>query len=509
MQQPLIHNTQIFTRAGQMISKKTSSFDSLGLNSCILKALQHLGYETPTPIQEKSIPILLAGHDLLGQAQTGTGKTAAFALPLLEKIDLRDRTPQVLVLTPTRELAIQVAEAFQAYARNMDSFHILPIYGGQSMHNQLTRLRRGPQVVVGTPGRIMDHIRRKSLKLENLKALVLDEADEMLNMGFIEDVEWILEHAPEQRQIALFSATMPPAIRKVARKYLQEAHEVQIESRTRTIEATSQYFWLVSGLNKLDALTRILEVEDFDAALIFVRTKTATVELAEKLEARGHSSAALNGDLSQDLRERTVQRMKNGELDIIVATDVAARGLHVDRISHVINYDIPHDAEAYVHRIGRTGRAGRSGKAILFVSPRETRLLRTIEKMTRQAIEPLKLPSKKELADRRIQRFKQNVSDILDTGDVTFFLPIVEQLVFEHDTSAANIAAALCCIVQNDKPFAVKESSAEEAYSDETLKTTKSKSARNKPTSVDKRRSDNNYSTKRAKGKRHKSKRRG
>ncbi len=439
------------------ISPTPQTFEQLGIIAPLVEVLREIGYETPTAIQSASIPILLSGRDLLGQAQTGTGKTAAFALPLLSTIDLRLRAPQILVLTPTRELTIQVAEAFQSYARRLESFHVLPIYGGQSMPSQLRQLKRGPQVVVGTPGRLMDHLRRQTLDLTSLKALVLDEADEMLNMGFVDDIESIFEHAPAEKQVALFSATMPTAIRKVAGTYLRDAQEIKIASRTSTVEKTSQYYWLVTGLHKLDALTRILEVEEFDAALIFVRTKTATVELAEKLEARGHACAALNGDLSQELRERTINALKKGEIDLIVATDVAARGLDVERISHVINFDIPHDTEAYVHRIGRTGRAGRSGKAISFVAPRERRLLSAIERTTRQPIEPFRLPTRNEVSQKRIQRFKDQIREALVGSDLSFYAPIVQQLSVEHETTDLQVAAALCYLMQREAPFVLEE----------------------------------------------------
>ena len=412
-------------------------FDQLGLSAPLLQALQAVGYETPSPIQAACIPHLLAGRDLLGEAQTGTGKTAAFALPLLHKLDLADKRPQVLVLTPTRELAIQVAEAFQSYARNLPDFHVLPIYGGQSMVVQLRQLQRGAHVVVGTPGRVMDHLERKSLSLASLRSLVLDEADEMLRMGFIDDVEWILEHTPAERQTALFSATMPAVIRRVAHKHLREPQEIKVKSATSTVVTTRQRYWQVSGLHKLDALTRILETEDdLDAAIVFVRTKTSTVELAEKLQARGYGAAALNGDMVQALRERTVEQLKNKSLDIVIATDVAARGLDVPRISHVINYDIPHDTEAYVHRIGRTGRAGRTGNAILFVAPREKRMLRMIEGATRQPIEPMQMPSMEAVANRRVAQFKQEVVDIIESQDLTFFEDVVGQIGSEKNIDA-------------------------------------------------------------------------
>ncbi|HEV8077933.1 MAG TPA: DEAD/DEAH box helicase, partial [Marinobacter sp.] len=349
------------------------TFSEMALSAPVLKAVIDIGYEQPSPIQAAAIPALLAGKDIVGLAQTGTGKTAAFALPMLSTIDVSKKHTQALVLAPTRELAIQVAEALQSYACNLPGFHVLPLYGGQEMRGQLRQLQRGAQVIVGTPGRVMDHLRRGSLDLSKLSQLVLDEADEMLRMGFIDDVAWILEHTPKTRQTALFSATMPKEIRRVAQTHLNNPEEIRIEGESKTGENIEQCYWMVSGTHKLDALTRILAVEDFDGIIMFVRTKTATVELAEKLEARGYSAAAINGDMNQQLRERTIDRLKKNQLDILVATDVAARGIDVDRISHVINYDIPYDSEAYVHRIGRTGRDGRSGKAILFVAPREKR----------------------------------------------------------------------------------------------------------------------------------------
>ena len=362
------------------------TFRDLALSDSILETLASLGYETPSPIQAAIIPHIMEGRDVLGQAQTGTGKTAAFALPLLQKIDLKATKPQVLVLAPTRELAIQVAEAFQKYAEHLPNFHVLPIYGGQSYGPQLSALRRGVQVIVGTPGRVIDHLEKNSLDLSQLKTLVLDEADEMLRMGFIDDVENIIKRSPETRQVALFSATMPSAIRRIAQKYLKNPVEIQIESKTRTADNIRQRFWQVSGMHKLDALTRILEVEPFDAMIVFARTKLATDELAQKLKARGFSAAAINGDINQQQRERTIGQLKDGGIDILVATDVAARGLDVDRISHVVNYDVPYDTESYVHRIGRTGRAGRSGEAILFLAPRERNMLRSIERATNQPI---------------------------------------------------------------------------------------------------------------------------
>jgi ATP-dependent RNA helicase DeaD len=430
-----------------------AGFDELALAAPLLQATREVGYEAPSPIQAEAIPPLLEGRDLLGQAQTGTGKTAAFALPLLSRLDLAKKQPQVLVLTPTRELAIQVAEAFQTYARHLKGFHIVPIYGGQAVGIQLHALKRGVHVVVGTPGRVMDHLRRKTLHLENLQALVLDEADEMLNMGFLDDVEWILEHTPESRQIALFSATMPREIRKVAQRYLQDPVEVKIQSKTSTLETTTQRYWQVTGTHKLDALTRILEVEPFDAMLIFVRTKNATVELAEKLEARGYSCAPLNGDIAQKMREKTIDRLKRKSIDILVATDVAARGLNVERISHVLNYDIPYDTEAYVHRIGRTGRAGAKGEAILFVAPRERRMLRTIERATRQPITEMQLPTRKDVANRRIDQFKQKITDTIEAQDLKFFTEVIGQYQQEHNIETQEIAAALTYLLQKERPL--------------------------------------------------------
>nr|CAA6808942.1 MAG: DEAD-box ATP-dependent RNA helicase CshA (EC [uncultured Thiotrichaceae bacterium] len=431
-------------------------FNDLALAEPILQAIREVGYETPSPIQAESIPPLLEGHDLLGQAQTGTGKTAAFALPLLSKVDLSKRHPQILVLAPTRELAIQVAEAMQTYARHLRGFHILPIYGGQSMGQQLRQLDRGVHVIVGTPGRVLDHLGRKSLKLDGLQAVVLDEADEMLRMGFIDDVDEILSHTPSKRQVALFSATMPAPIRRIAMRHLNEPVEIKIATKTSTVESITQRYWMVRGVHKLDALTRILEVTDFDAMIIFVRTKVLTEELAEKLEARGFSSAALNGDLNQQQRERTVERLKQSKLDIIVATDVAARGLDVPRISHVFNYDIPHDTESYVHRIGRTGRAGRSGEAILFVAPREKRMLYSIERATNQKIEPMQLPTKNEIVGHRIDQFKKNLDEVRRTEKLSFFRDLIQQYQTENELELEDVVAALAYMAQKDQPLQPK-----------------------------------------------------
>ncbi len=440
-----------------MTTDKVTAFNQLALKKPLLLALDEVGYETPSPIQAQTIPLLLEGKDVLGQAQTGTGKTAAFALPILSNLDLKQKDPQILVLTPTRELAIQVAEAFQKYATHMKGFHVLPVYGGQDYRGQIRALKRGVHVVVGTPGRVMDHMRRGTLKLANLSTLVLDEGDEMLRMGFIDDVEWILEQAPSDRQIALFSATLPQQIRRIATRYLNEPVEITIKVKTTTADGIRQRFWPVSGVHKLDALTRILEAEPFDGMLIFVRTKTATVELSKKLEARGYASTPLNGDIAQNQRERTIEHLKKGKLDIIVATDVAARGLDVERISHVVNYDIPNDTEAYVHRIGRTGRFGRQGDAILFVTPREKRMLHAIEKATRKKIEIMDLPSTELINDKRIARFKQRITDTLATEELGLFSQLIEQYQQEHNVPAVEIAAALAQLFQGDIPLLLKK----------------------------------------------------
>ena len=431
----------------------SNEFLSLGISAPVLKAVQNLGYEQPSPIQAQSIPVLLSGKNLLGTAQTGTGKTAAFALPLLSNIDEKQKTPQILVLTPTRELAIQVAEAFQSYAKHIKGFHVLPIYGGADIGGQLRGLKRGAQVIVGTPGRILDHLKRKSLNLSQIKSLVLDEADEMLRMGFIDDVETILSKTPEESQRALFSATMPAPIKRVADKYLGDAEQVRIKSKTQTVERIQQQYVTVKAHQKMDALTRVLEVEQFDGMIIFVRTKSSTLNIAERLEARGFSSAALNGDLTQALRERTIGKLKRGQIDVVVATDVAARGLDVERISHVINFDIPYDNESYVHRIGRTGRAGREGKAILFITPKETRLLRSIEKTTKSTITPLTMPTNEQVSDQRIQQFTQQLSKTLETPRLDKFREMIVNYVEENDLDMADVAAALTYDNQKERPL--------------------------------------------------------
>ncbi|EGM68660.1 DEAD/DEAH box helicase [Shewanella sp. HN-41] len=433
------------------MSSDERTFRELGLSENLLRALDELGYEKPTPIQSASIDPLMAGKDILGQAQTGTGKTGAFALPLLNKVTSQT-TPQILVLAPTRELAVQVAEAFSSYAKFMKNFHVLPIYGGQSMQQQLNALKRGPQVIVGTPGRVMDHMRRGTLKLDSLKALVLDEADEMLKMGFIDDIEWILEHTPSERQLALFSATMPEQIKRVANQHLRSPVHVRIESSQTTVESIEQRFVQVSQHNKLEALVRVLEVENTEGIIIFVRTRNSCVELAEKLEARGYASSPLHGDMNQQARERAVEQLKRGKLDILIATDVAARGLDVERIGHVVNYDIPYDAEAYVHRIGRTGRAGRTGMAILFVTSREMRMLRTIERSTNSRISPMKIPSPETVAERRLSRLGEQLAETMNT-DLDFMKDAVAQLCQQLEVDTDLLAAALLHQVQQERPL--------------------------------------------------------
>ena len=444
----------------------SANFNSFGLSKELLKVLDEVGYESPSAIQEQCIPHLLNGHDVIGQAQTGTGKTAAFALPLIDRIDISNNQVQLLVLAPTRELAIQVSEAIQTYARHLKGFHVLPIYGGQSYDIQLRPLKRGVHAVVGTPGRVMDHLKRGTLKLNSLKALVLDEADEMLRMGFIDDVKWVMEKLPKERQIALFSATMPDVIRRVAEKFLNTPKIVKVKTKTATAQTISQRYWLVSGVNKLDALTRILEVEEFDALLIFVRTKTATADLAEKLSARGFTAEAINGDIAQRQRERIIQQLKNGKIDILIATDVAARGLDVERISHVVNYDIPQDPESYVHRIGRTGRAGREGKAILFVAPRERRMLKTIERITRQPIDPMQLPSAKIINEQRVVNFKNRITDTLNNQELAIFEELILNYQKEHEIDAFKIASALALMAQGTEPLLLNEKEINQASLD-------------------------------------------
>jgi ATP-dependent RNA helicase DeaD len=434
-----------------------TTFADLNLSAPLQKAIKELGYEAPSPIQAATIPLLMANRDVLGQAQTGTGKTAAFALPILSRLDIKQLAPQALVLAPTRELAIQVAEAFQTYAAHIKGFHVLPIYGGQSYGPQLSALRRGVHVVVGTPGRVIDHIDKGSLDLSQLKTLVLDEADEMLRMGFIDDVEKILQQTPAERQTTLFSATMPAPIKRIAKTYLRDPAEVTVAAKTATAENITQRYWLVAGMQKLDALTRILEAEPFDGMIVFARTKLGTEELATKLQARGFAATAINGDMAQQQRERTIEQLKNGKIDILVATDVAARGLDVERISHVINYDVPSDPESYTHRIGRTGRAGRSGQAILFITPRERGLLKAIERATRQPVAPLTLPTVKAVNDVRIAKFKEQISEALEEGGLDVFRSLIEEYEREQNVPAVDIAAALAKLSRGDIPLLLEK----------------------------------------------------
>lgn len=435
------------------MSKIEISFADLGLSTPILNALTDLGYEKPTPIQTECIPHLLGGRDVLGMAQTGSGKTAAFALPLLHNINTTLAVPQVLVLVPTRELAVQVGEAFSNFSKNIKGVNVIAIYGGQPYGIQLRVLRQGPQVVVGTPGRLLDHLQRSTLDLSNLSGLVLDEADEMLRMGFIEDIENILAQIPAKHQTTLFSATMPEAIRRITRRFMNEPQEVRIQSSVNTRPDISQSYWAVQGIRKNEALVRFLEAEDFDAAIIFVRTKNATLEVAEALERGGYNSAALNGDMNQALREQTLERLKNGRLDILIATDVAARGLDVDRISLVINYDIPMDSESYVHRIGRTGRAGRTGSALLFVENRERRLLRNIERIMKLNIPEVSLPTSDVLRDRRLANFSAKVQIQLKSSDLDQYCALLEKLQPLEGFDMKTLAAALLKIAQGERPL--------------------------------------------------------
>jgi ATP-dependent RNA helicase DeaD len=435
-------------------AREAKTFSELGLDGAVLKALKDVGYETPSAIQAATIPLLLAGRDVVGLAQTGTGKTAAFALPILSRLDVSQKSPQALVLAPTRELALQVCEAFEKYAAHVRGVHVLPVYGGQGYGVQLSALRRGVHIVVGTPGRIMDHLEKGTLDLSELKYLVLDEADEMLKMGFAEDVETILADTPDDKQVALFSATMPAQIRRISKKYLHDPEEITVKNKTTTSANTTQRYLMVSYPQKVDALTRILEVENFEGMIVFVRTKNETETLAEKLRARGYSAMAINGDVAQVQRERTVEQLKSGKLDILVATDVAARGLDVERISHVVNYDIPIDTESYVHRIGRTGRAGRSGAAISFVTPRERRLLDAIEKATRQPLTQMQLPTVEDVNVTRLARFDDAITEALGQADrVALFRDIVGHYVDHHDVPEADVAAALAIVAQGETPL--------------------------------------------------------
>ncbi|MDQ7991768.1 MAG: DEAD/DEAH box helicase [Propionicimonas sp.] len=436
-----------------MDAAEPSGFEGLGLDERLLRTLSDIGYENPSPIQAATIPALLEGRHVVGLAQTGTGKTAAFALPILQRLDPKRKAPQALVLAPTRELALQVCEAFQKYASRLPGIHVLPVYGGQGYGVQLSALARGVHVVVGTPGRIMDHLEKGTLDLTQLRFLVLDEADEMLNMGFAEDVETILADTPADKQVALFSATMPSQIRALSKKYLTDPVEFQVKGKTSTAPNVRHRHLLVSFPQKVDALTRILEVENFEGMIVFVRTKGDTETLAEKLRARGFSAAAINGDVAQAQRERTIGQLKSGKLDILVATDVAARGLDVDRITHVVNFDIPTDTESYVHRVGRTGRAGRSGDAISFVTPRERRLLGAIERATRQSLSPMELPSVEDINATRLSRFDDAITEALAADRLDFFRQVVTHYVNEYDVPEVDVAAALALNLQGDEPM--------------------------------------------------------
>ena len=434
-----------------------NGFEKLDLPDAVVEAVKRVGFEQPSPIQAQTIPLLMQGRDVVGLAQTGTGKTAAFALPVLSQIDPDKRYPQALVLAPTRELALQVSDSFQSFADHLGGVHILPIYGGQAYGIQLSGLRRGAQVIVGTPGRVIDHLEKGSLDISNLEFLVLDEADEMLNMGFQEDVERILEDTPETKQVALFSATMPNAIRRISRDYLNNPEEVTVKSETRTNTNITQRYLFTAHRNKLDAITRILEVTEFEAMIVFVRTKNETEEIAEKLRARGFSAAAINGDIAQQQRERTVDQLRDGRLDILVATDVAARGLDVERISHVLNYDIPNDTESYVHRIGRTGRAGRTGEAILFVTPRERRMLRSIERVTNATIEEMDLPTVDEVNESRKAKFMDSITESLEATDIQVFKTMVREYSAANNVPMDDIAAALATQALAGDEFLMKE----------------------------------------------------
>ena len=461
--EPTLEDAQADTVKPEATEEEGIRFTDLGLDARVQAAIDAVGYEKPSPIQAETIPLLLEGRDVVGLAQTGTGKTAAFALPALSRLaELADingvsKDTQVLVLAPTRELALQVAEAFGSYANQMEDFTVLPVYGGSPYGPQLAGLKRGAQVVVGTPGRVIDHLKKGSLDLSNLQYLVLDEADEMLRMGFAEDVEQILADTPDSKQVALFSATMPKTIRKIAEQYLTDPVEVRVKSKTTTSANIKQRYMQVMHSHKLEAMTRVLEVEDYDGIIVFVRTKKETEELADKLKARGYQAAAINGDIPQNLRERTVDSLRDGRIDILVATDVAARGLDVERISLVVNFDIPHDTESYVHRIGRTGRAGREGAAILFMTPREKYMLRQIEKATRQQVEQMHMPSVEDVNENRKTRFAQQITDTIETEDLSIFREIVDSYVNEHDVEPEEVAAALAVIAQQGRPFFVEE----------------------------------------------------
>ncbi|MEO6019252.1 MAG: DEAD/DEAH box helicase [Knoellia sp.] len=448
-----VSDNSVTPQASEQHEAEQNTFADLGLDERVVKALKDVGYERPSPIQAATIPALLEGRHVVGLAQTGTGKTAAFALPILSRLDLKQKSPQALVLAPTRELALQVCEAFEKYASRMPGVHVLPVYGGQAYGVQLSALRRGVHIVVGTPGRIMDHLEKGTLDLSELRFLVLDEADEMLKMGFAEDVETILADTPSDKHVALFSATMPSQIRRISKKYLTDALEITVERTTETAPNITQRYLFVSYPQKIDALTRILEVENFEGMIVFVRTKNETEMLAEKLRARGFSATAINGDIAQNQRERTVAQLKSGKLDILVATDVAARGLDVERISHVVNYDIPTDTESYVHRIGRTGRAGRSGDAISFVTPREKYLLKAIERATKTTLTEMQLPSVDDINATRLSHFDDRITAALSSNELDAFRDVIAHYVREHNAPEGDVAAALAIVLQGDEPM--------------------------------------------------------
>ncbi|MCE3045827.1 DEAD/DEAH box helicase [Legionella sp. 16cNR16C] len=435
------------------MTNDSTSFASLGLSQALLKALSDMQFQTPSPVQAQTIPCLLEGQDVIAQAQTGTGKTAAFALPILQQLNLKSSATQALILAPTRELAIQVAEQFSALSIHLAGITVSVLCGGQDYRRQLKQLKDGAQIVVGTPGRILDHIDRGTLQLNQLKTFVLDEADEMLRMGFIEDVELILSKLPEAKQMALFSATMPYRIRQIANNYLRDPVSIEIRSETATVKSIEQRFLFASQGQKPDALHRILAVEEYQGVIVFVRTKSSTEEVAESLQQQGYRAMAIHGDITQALRERIIAQFRQGAIDILVATDVAARGLDVERVTHVINYDVPHDCETYVHRIGRTGRAGRSGVTILFITPRESRILTTIERHTRQRIEKITVPNDHAIQQARQKRFMDNISARLTHEHLPAYKAIVENYLAQNEVSPADVAAALALLLHQDKPW--------------------------------------------------------
>ena len=455
-EEPAVENREPLS-ADSPADSGAGRFLDLPLRSEVQHAVQKTGYKKPTPIQAEIIPHMLDGRDVLAQSQTGTGKTAAFALPILSRIEVGRKKPQVLVLTPTRELAIQVARSFATYGSGLRGFAVAAIYGGQDYTAQFKQLRNGVEVVVGTPGRVIDHIKRGTLDLSGIDCLVLDEADEMLNMGFLEDVQFVLDHAPDERQIALFSATMPPPIRNISQRYLTDPARITIQKKTVTAESIQQRALFVAPREKIDVLKRILEVEETDGVIVFTNTKDASVRIAEDLNREGLSAIALNGDMPQKVRERTIEQLKAGRLNILVATDVAARGLDVTRVSHVFNFDVPQDTESYIHRIGRTGRAGRKGEAIIFLTRSQRGRLRFIEKATRQSIEIVQPPTADEINAIRVSRFTERIAAVAAEQDLSVFQEITTKFADESGTDMATIAAALALIGQQGRPFFVKD----------------------------------------------------